>query len=198
MERSQVLTATAGFGERAQEIGMGGEEIARRLRSHAIPAGALMSDDFNEFVEARSELVHKLMLKLCGGEPVGLQDLELRGSRRPPMRATARSTFAKRLTPWSSTSAQVQRTCAPCLANNKGARGRLVSLVGVRGFEPPAPASRRQCSTRLSYTPTVTMALTACARVWQGCACAPPAVFCHPASCAARLSSGASSRSVMP
>ena len=27
-------------------------------------------------------------------------------------------------------------------------------LVGVRGFEPPAPASRTQCSTRLSYTPT--------------------------------------------
>ncbi len=26
-------------------------------------------------------------------------------------------------------------------------------LVGVRGFEPPTPASRRQCSTRLSYTP---------------------------------------------
>ncbi len=29
-----------------------------------------------------------------------------------------------------------------------------INLVGVRGFEPPAPASRRQCSTRLSYTPT--------------------------------------------
>ena len=27
------------------------------------------------------------------------------------------------------------------------------NLVGVRGFEPPAPASRTQCSTRLSYTP---------------------------------------------
>ena len=27
-------------------------------------------------------------------------------------------------------------------------------LVGERGFEPPAPASRRQCSTRLSYSPT--------------------------------------------
>lgn len=26
-------------------------------------------------------------------------------------------------------------------------------MVGVSGFEPPAPASRRQCSTRLSYTP---------------------------------------------
>ena len=26
--------------------------------------------------------------------------------------------------------------------------------VGERGFEPPAPASRRQCSTRLSYSPT--------------------------------------------
>ncbi|MCB1958298.1 MAG: hypothetical protein KDG55_21685, partial [Rhodocyclaceae bacterium] len=65
------------IGERAQEIGIGNEEVARRLRSHAIPAGALMSDDFNEFVEARSELVHKLMLKLCGGEPVGLHDVEL-------------------------------------------------------------------------------------------------------------------------
>ena len=29
----------------------------------------------------------------------------------------------------------------------------LISLVGVRGFEPPTPASRRQCSTKLSYTP---------------------------------------------
>src|SRR5215467_10945356 len=28
-------------------------------------------------------------------------------------------------------------------------------MVGVRGFEPPAPASRKQCSTRLSYTPAV-------------------------------------------
>lgn len=27
-------------------------------------------------------------------------------------------------------------------------------MVGVRGFEPPAPASRTQCSTRLSYTPS--------------------------------------------
>ncbi len=30
---------------------------------------------------------------------------------------------------------------------------RGVLLVGVSGFEPPAPASRRRCSTRLSYTP---------------------------------------------
>jgi hypothetical protein len=29
-------------------------------------------------------------------------------------------------------------------------------MVGERGFEPPAPASRRQCSTRLSYSPTGT------------------------------------------
>ncbi len=31
---------------------------------------------------------------------------------------------------------------------------RGAMLVGERGFEPPAPASRRQCSTRLSYSPT--------------------------------------------
>lgn len=30
---------------------------------------------------------------------------------------------------------------------------QMKGLVGVRGFEPPTPASRRQCSTRLSYTP---------------------------------------------
>ena len=35
-----------------------------------------------------------------------------------------------------------------------GHRKLLIIMVGVRGFEPPAPASRRQCSTRLSYTPT--------------------------------------------
>ena len=29
----------------------------------------------------------------------------------------------------------------------------LENLVGVRGFESPAPASRKRCSTRLSYTP---------------------------------------------
>jgi hypothetical protein len=33
--------------------------------------------------------------------------------------------------------------------------GNLKLLVGVRGIEPPASASRRQHSTRLSYTPTV-------------------------------------------
>ena len=28
-------------------------------------------------------------------------------------------------------------------------------MVGVRGFEPPTPASRTQYSTRLSYTPNI-------------------------------------------
>ena len=35
------------------------------------------------------------------------------------------------------------------LETNQGA----ICLVGVRGFEPPTPASRTQYSTRLSYTP---------------------------------------------
>ena len=42
-------------------------------------------------------------------------------------------------------------------------------MVGVRGFEPPAPASRRQCSTRLSYTPIIwslpVSAVAACSAV---------------------------------
>jgi hypothetical protein len=37
-------------------------------------------------------------------------------------------------------------------------------MVGERGFEPPAPASRRQCSTRLSYSPTDRSPLQAGAR----------------------------------
>ena len=32
-------------------------------------------------------------------------------------------------------------------------RVRTKKMVGVRGFEPPTPASRTQCSTSLSYTP---------------------------------------------
>ncbi len=39
------------------------------------------------------------------------------------------------------------------------ARLQLESMVGVSGFEPPAPASRRRCSTRLSYTPNRPMPL---------------------------------------
>ncbi len=45
------------------------------------------------------------------------------------------------------------RTTGPCV--NRGIKKPNIfnNLVGVRGFEPPAPASRTQCSTRLSYTP---------------------------------------------
>lgn len=31
-----------------------------------------------------------------------------------------------------------------------------VTLVGLRGFEPPTPCSRSRCATRLRYSPTVT------------------------------------------
>ena len=30
---------------------------------------------------------------------------------------------------------------------------QILELVGVTGFEPATPASRRRCSTKLSYTP---------------------------------------------
>ncbi len=32
-------------------------------------------------------------------------------------------------------------------------RFQLSKMVGVRGFEPPTPASRTRCATRLRYTP---------------------------------------------
>ena len=47
------------------------------------------------------------------------------------------------------------RICSP-----RRATGRSIDegeVVGVRGFEPPTPASRTQYSTRLSYTPKITI-----------------------------------------
>ena len=45
---------------------------------------------------------------------------------------------------------------------------QLCCLVGVRGFEPPTPASRTQYSTRLSYTPTGPVARRSPAREESG------------------------------
>ena len=36
----------------------------------------------------------------------------------------------------------------------------LIFLVGVKGFEPPAPCSQSTCATRLRYTPLKTTACT--------------------------------------
>ena len=40
------------------------------------------------------------------------------------------------------------------LARSVATLSPQLELVGVTGFEPTTPASRTQCSTRLSYTPT--------------------------------------------
>jgi hypothetical protein len=42
---------------------------------------------------------------------------------------------------------------SPRSGETKLERKRTKRMVGVRGFEPPTPASRTQYSTRLSYTP---------------------------------------------
>src|SRR5690348_17317961 len=67
-----------------------------------------------------------------GTRPVRFGLFQARGdSRLPRDAATGRRTGQRRsVLPWTTG-----------------------TLVGVRGFEPPAPASRTQCSTRLSYTP---------------------------------------------
>ena len=51
-----------------------------------------------------------------------------------------------------------------CSGRSRNSRPK--NLVGVRGFEPPTPASRTQYSTRLSYTPTATLLLRL-----HGCTC---------------------------
>ena len=37
----------------------------------------------------------------------------------------------------------------------------LIFLVGVKGFEPPAPCSQSTCATRLRYTPLIERAAQA-------------------------------------
>ena len=61
-------------------------------------------------------------------------------------------TRAGRLWRWAAFSTSTG-TCH--VAHGSSGFGELTNwvMVGVRGFEPPAPASRKQCSTRLSYTP---------------------------------------------
>ena len=58
----------------------------------------------------------------------------------------------------------VKTTLTQGLGDGLGVRGPVTSptfviarvhpsLVGVRGFEPPAPCSQNRCATRLRYTP---------------------------------------------
>ena len=47
----------------------------------------------------------------------------------------------------------------------RGAGQAVELVVGERGFEPPAPASRKQCSTRLSYSPNTSACTDAKCRI---------------------------------
>ncbi|SEA17264.1 DUF262 domain-containing protein [Rubrimonas cliftonensis] len=61
--------------ERAEEVGVEPQEVARRLRSHAIPPAALQADDFDAFLSARAAAVHAVMRGLCAGEVVSPEAL---------------------------------------------------------------------------------------------------------------------------
>ena len=69
--------------------------------------------------------------------------------KSPPSRARSGSR-------WPPTCSPGRRSSARRTGSTRGSRAEASrrKLVGERGFEPPAPASRRQCSTRLSYSPT--------------------------------------------
>ena len=61
--------------ERADEVGLPREEVDRRLLSHCVPPEDLRSDDFDTFLDARASMVHTIMVALCHGKNVGLQDV---------------------------------------------------------------------------------------------------------------------------
>ena len=49
-----------------ERMDVGEEEVNRRLKSHKIDIDQLMSDNYEEFLGSRAELMHKEMLKICG------------------------------------------------------------------------------------------------------------------------------------
>ena len=54
--------------ERAQAANLGEDEVRQRLASHLIPYEAMISGDYNLFLEARAELIAGHMRKLCDGQ----------------------------------------------------------------------------------------------------------------------------------
>lgn len=53
--------------ERFKAASLGPEEIEDRLRTHLIPKEPLLSDDYENFLNNRAELIHKLMVRVCDG-----------------------------------------------------------------------------------------------------------------------------------
>ena len=86
---------------------------------------------------------------------------DLRQSTTPESggRTTVRDQRQARRSPWNAyfDSVRGQR-------RGRGGHARRKRMVGVRGFEPPTPASRTQCATRLSYTPMCQPSAASCSR----------------------------------
>ena len=73
---------------------------------------------------------------------------------RPRLRPTGLFAFKRRLAAPASKSIPVHHRSTEKLVGAVIMAKYLILLVGVRGFEPPAPSSRTRCATRLRYTPT--------------------------------------------
>ncbi len=55
---------------RANAASMGEEEIKKRLETHLIPHRALFENNYDEFLSARSEMVHSYLSRLANGENI--------------------------------------------------------------------------------------------------------------------------------
>ena len=56
--------------ERREGTSLGEEEVRRRLESHLVPYDEMTSSTYDEFLLARAQKMHSMMLKLCVGESV--------------------------------------------------------------------------------------------------------------------------------
>ena len=56
--------------ERAKDAKANEEEVRRRLDSHLVPFDALVSGDYEKFLEARAKLIHERMIELANGNVV--------------------------------------------------------------------------------------------------------------------------------
>ncbi|WP_199533086.1 hypothetical protein [Thiopseudomonas alkaliphila] len=56
--------------ERMEASSLGRSEVERRLESHLIPVAQLMSNNYEEFLDARAQLVKQVVDRLCSGQIV--------------------------------------------------------------------------------------------------------------------------------
>src|SRR5208337_3543601 len=98
-----------------------------------------------------------------------------------PGRAGEQASESRAESPWGTPRIASQAVCGAkavfwAVLADGAASAAWRQMVGVRGFEPPAPSSRTRCATRLRYTP---ICRVPCIYKRRSRAASDPRTFCE-------------------